>query len=95
MLEAQKCRFVREVAGFLGIELLYLPSYSPHLNLIERLWRFVRHEWLYSKYYEDFADFKSAIADCIENANTEHQEKLESLLSWNFQSFKKVQISTV
>ncbi|WP_237743495.1 IS630 family transposase, partial [Pleurocapsa sp. PCC 7319] len=44
----QKCRFVKDVAGFLGIELLYLPSYSPHLNLIERLWRFVRHECLYS-----------------------------------------------
>lgn len=91
----QKCQFIKDVAGFLGIELLYLPSYSPHLNLIERLWRFVRNECLYSKYYEDFVDFKSAIADCIKQANTKHQEKLSSLLSWNFQSFKKVQISTV
>ncbi len=91
----QKCQFVKDVAGFLGIELLYLPSYSPHLNLIERLWRFVRHECLYSRYYEDFASFRTAIADCLGKANTEHQEKLERLLSWNFQSFKKVQISTV
>ena len=91
----QKCQFIKDVAGFLGIELLYLPSYSPHLNLIERLWRFVRNQCLYSKYYENFADFKSAIADCMEQANTKHQEKLSSLLSWNFQSFKKVQISTV
>lgn len=91
----QKCQFIKDVASFLGIELLYLPSYSPHLNLIERLWRFVRNECLYSKYYEDFASFKSAIADCIEQTNTKHKEKLESLLSWNFQSFKKVQISTV
>jgi transposase len=91
----QKCQFVMDVAGFLGIELLYLPSYSPHLNLIERLWRFVRHECLYSKYYEDFVSFKNAIADCIEKANTEHKDKLESLLSWNFQSFKKVHISSI
>lgn len=91
----QKCKFVEDVAGFLGIELLYLPSYSPHLNLIERLWRFVRNECLYSKYYEDFASFKSAIAECIDKTNTEHKEKLDSLLSWNFQSFKKVHISTV
>ena len=90
MLEAQKCQFVNDVAGFLGIELLYLPSYSPHLNLIERLWRFVRNECLYSKYYEDFADFQAAIANCLETTNTEHKDKLESLLSWNFQSFKKV-----
>jgi len=34
----------------LGIELFYLPAYSPNLNLIERLWRFVKKEVLYSKY---------------------------------------------
>ena len=33
----QKCKMVWELAEFLGIELLYLPSYSPNLNLIERL----------------------------------------------------------
>ncbi len=91
----QKCQFVKDIAAFLGIELLYLPSYSPHLNLIERLWRFVRNECLYSKYYENFADFQSAIADCLEKTNTEHKKKLATLLSWNFQSFQKVQISAV
>jgi len=91
----QKCKLVHAYAAYLGIELLYLPSYSPHLNLIERLWRFVRKESLYAKYYQDFTDFKQAIEECIETANTEHKEKLETLLSWNFQSFEKVQISTV
>lgn len=91
----QKCKFVTDVAGFLGIELLYLPSYSPHLNLIERLWRFVRKECLYSKYYEDFDAFKHAISECLEKANTEHQEQLERLLSWNFQSFREVKILAV
>lgn len=91
----QKCRFVEDVAYFLGIELLYLPSYSPHLNLIERLWKFVRNECLYSTYYENFESFKAAIAECLEKANTGHKAKLESLLSWNFQSFKKVQLLAV
>lgn len=91
----QKCKLVHAYAAYLGIELLYLPSYSPHLNLIERLWRFVRKECLYAKYYQNFADFKQAIEEHIETANTEHKEKLETLLSWNFQSFEKVQISTV
>ncbi|NET48874.1 MAG: IS630 family transposase [Merismopedia sp. SIO2A8] len=91
----QKCPFVKDVAYFLGIELLYLPSYSPHLNLIERLWKFVRNECLYSTYYENFESFKAAIAGCLEKANTDHREKLESLLRWNFQSFKKVHILTV
>jgi transposase len=91
----QKCALVQAYAASLGIELLYLPSYSPHLNLIERFWRFVRKECLYSKYYASFTDFKRAIVSCISSAHTEHRDELETLLSWNFQSFKKVQISSV
>ncbi|MHC4736419.1 MAG: IS630 family transposase [Planctomycetota bacterium] len=91
----QKCKLVWAYAAVLNIELLYLPSYSPHLNLIERLWRFVKKECLYAKYYQNFADFKQAIEKCIETANSKHKNKLETLLSWNFQSFEKVQISTV
>ncbi len=91
----QKCEVVLQHAAALGIELLYLPAYSPHLNLIERLWRFVRKECLYSKYYPKFDRFKQAIADCIQTAHTKHRDELEPLLSWNFQSFEKVQISTV
>jgi len=91
----QKCSLVLHHAAALGIELLFLPSYSPHLNLIERLWRYVRKECLYSKYYPKFDGFKQALADCIQNAHTQHQDELETLLSWNFQSFEKVKISTV
>ncbi len=83
----QKCELVLQHAAALGIELLYLPSYSPHLNLIERLWRFVRKECLYSKYYPKFDGFKQALADCIQNAHTKHKDELETLLSWNFQSY--------
>ncbi|MBE7474992.1 MAG: transposase [Anaerolineales bacterium] len=75
--------------------IVVLPAYSPQLNLIERLWRFVRKECLYSKYYADFATFKQAIATCIETAHTEHREELDTLLAWNFQSFKKVQFLPV
>ena len=38
----QKCALVFEKAQALNIELLYLPPYSPNLNLIERLWKFVK-----------------------------------------------------
>jgi hypothetical protein len=79
----------------LGIELCYLPSYSPQLNLIERLWKFIRNECLYSKYYANFADFKAAISNCIATANTDKKEKLDSLLTLNFQTFKKVQVLAV
>jgi len=33
----QRCALVQSVANSLGIELLYLPPYSPNLNLIERV----------------------------------------------------------
>jgi transposase len=87
----QKCAAVFELANQLGITLVYLPSYSPHLNLIERLWRFVRKECLYSKYYADFPSFKSAISSLIDSAHINKYEQLKSLMSWKFQSFKKVQ----
>jgi transposase len=61
----QKCRIVAELAASLQIELLYLPAYSPNLNLIERWWKFVKKTCLYSKYYAHFADFKQAISDCL------------------------------
>jgi transposase len=91
----QRCSLVQGFAANLGIELLFLPSYSPNLNLIERFWRFVKKKCLYSKSYSNFMDFKTAIAQCIQQAPFEDSEKLESLLAWNFQSFQKVNISTV
>lgn len=48
----QKTWLVRVAAQWLDIELLYLPPYSPNLNLIERLWKFVKKEALASRYLE-------------------------------------------
>ena len=91
----QKCQLVFGLANALDIELLYLPAYSPNLNLIERLWKFIRNECLYSKYYAEFDDFKSAIDTCIQKANTTHKKSLETLLSLKFQTFKNVQLLDV
>ena len=91
----QKCQIVQDLAKSLDIELLYLPSYSPNLNLIERLWKFVKKQCLYSKYYENFTLFQEAISTCVENAHNTHKKELDSLLTLRFQSFKKTQIITV
>jgi len=58
----QRCALVMEKAKSLNIELCFLPSYSPNLNLIERVWKFVKKNCLYSKYYEEFPAFKAAIS---------------------------------
>lgn len=85
----QKCKIVATLADKLNIELLFLPPYSPNLNLIERLWKFVKKEVLYSKYYSNFSGFKRAISDCLNQTHTAHKKKLDSLLTLKFQSFKK------
>jgi transposase len=87
----QRCALVQSVADSLGIELLYLPAYSPNLNLIERLWKFVKKQCLYSKYYADFAAFTRAIEECLANTQTTHKSALSSLLTLNFQSFREAQ----
>jgi transposase len=86
----QKCAVVQALAVSLGIELLYLPSYSPNLNLIERLWRFVRVESLNSTYYERFEDFRAAIDGCLDGLGTVHKGEMETLMTHKFQLFEDV-----
>ena len=45
------------------LELVYLPTYSPHLNLIERLWRLMRSQVTRNRFYESL----SALADVAVN----------------------------
>ena len=87
----QKCRIVRETAARLDIELLYIPPYSPNLNLIERLWKFVKKKCRRSKYYDEFEQFKAVISDCLSRTHTIHREELQTLLTLKFQTFKKAQ----
>jgi transposase len=91
----QKCQVVTALAASLQIELLYLPAYSPNLNLIERLWKFVKKTCLYSKYYANFHDFKQAISTCLAQTHTTYKKELDSLLTLKFQTFKESQIMAV
>jgi len=86
----QRCQLVRDHAKSLGIELEFLPSYSPNLNLIERYWKWVKKRCLYSKYYPDFAAMKSEILNRINRGHQEDKDELASLLAWNFQTFNNV-----
>ena len=88
----QKCALVQELARSLGIELLYLPAYSPNLNLIERLWKWVKKQCLYGKYYPTSADFQAAIQQCLAQAHSDHLAELESLLTLKFQTFTEVPV---
>jgi transposase len=88
----QRNTVVQTLAASLGIELLYLPSYSPNLNLIERLWRFVKRQALYGRYHATFANFQTAIQDTLSQVSTKHKDKLASLMTLNFQVFDNVSL---
>jgi transposase len=88
----QKCALVKTVAANLNIELCFLPATSPNLNLMERLWKFVKTQCLYSKYYPDFAPFKQAIIDCLGQTQLRHKAALDSVLTLKFQTFEKAQV---
>jgi transposase len=88
----QRCEPVKRLAQDLRIELLYLPAYSPNLNLIERLWKFVKKQCLSCRYYEDFSRFKAAVVRCLEGVEGEHKAAIASLLSLDFQTFEEPQV---
>lgn len=88
----QRCGLVQQTAAHLNIELLFLPAYSPQFNLIERFWKLVKKCCLHARYYPTFPDFKKSIVHFIETAHVDKKDRLKSLLTFNFQSFKEVKI---
>lgn len=64
-------------------KIIYRPPYAPNLNLIERLWKYLRKEVISSQFFEHFAEFRKAVLDFFKNIK-EHQQVLESLLTFKF-----------
>ena len=88
----QRCYAVQALARSLKIELLFLPSYSPNLNLIERVWKFVKKESLGARVMSSYEEFTDAIDDCLGKLSTTHKAQMNSLLTLEFQTFKDVSV---
>jgi transposase len=73
----------QEVAADLGIELMYLPPYSPNLNLIERLWKFFKKKIMKNKYYPNFKEFEKQVTTFFKDFD-DYKDELKSLLTLNF-----------
>lgn len=72
------------------IILIHLPAYSPNLNLIERLWKYLRKEVINGCYYEQFCSFKAAIVSFFDKID-QHQEALSKFIGQKFRYFDLTQ----
>jgi transposase len=65
--------------------LLFLPPYSPNLNLIERVWKLVKGKCLRNEYFESFSSFRDSIDSFLISLQNEKRNLLKSLVTENFQ----------
>jgi transposase len=83
----QHCKAVIDHAAAVGVELIFLPTYSPNLNLIERLWKFTKAEVLNAAYHSSFPSFMDAIDTCVHSTHTIHKKRIDLLISDKVQFF--------
>jgi transposase len=78
-----RSRWLKKMLKGTKIKLIFLPSYSPNLNLIERYWKFFKQKVLNNRYYETFEEFKQACKNFFRKRK-KYLPELQSLLSENF-----------
>lgn len=85
----QHCDYVKELAKTLGIHLVFLPPYSPNLNLIERVWRYIKKDVLGTHYYDCAKKFHEAIETSLFEINHSHDRMadMRTLITPRFQTF--------
>ena len=88
----QKCKLVTELAAELKINLEFLPSYSPNLNLIERLWKFVKAQ-IRTVNYTNFKEFKAVIDEALESTTKEKKPEIDRIIGEKVQLFKLKEVA--
>ena len=88
ILDNARYHYSQDVRDYLEtaprIQLVFLPTYSPELNLIERLWKFFKKKVLYNQYYEDLKSFRQASIHFFSHIE-EHEDELRSLMDGGFE----------
>ena len=77
---SKKVKMKEEQWNEKGLFLFFLPTYSPHLNLIEILWRKIKYEWLQADDYLSAKKLKVAIYNII----TKYDDEFSINFSMNF-----------
>ena len=83
----QTCNLVKRTS-----QLLFLPIYSPNLNLIERVWKFVKSKLLGAAYIDSFQDYSNNISAFIDALDSDNLTKMNSIVNENFQLFHNCHI---
>ncbi|HOJ64728.1 MAG TPA: transposase [Spirochaetota bacterium] len=86
--KSNKSKLFREYINNLTkveVKLIYLPPYSPNLNLIKRLWKYSK-KIILTAYYKTFNEFKNKVIDFFENEikNQHHKDALKAFIGTNF-----------
>ena len=66
--------------------MVYLPAYSPNLNLIERFWKLVKKE-LSTTSFNMFSDYRKNIDLICESTHQERKAEMDSLIGEKVQLF--------
>ncbi len=83
-----RSKMVKEYLKNSRIRIVFIPPYSPNLNLIERLWKFYRKNILYDCCCKTFDEFRKTTMIFFTNIK-DYSDKLTSLLTENFQIIGK------
>ena len=78
---------VEEIAEKLNIKLLFLPVASPNLNIIERLWKFIKSKFLKNRIFVHLDELESALVNALKTLKNKHKKELGTLLTRKFQRF--------
>ncbi len=80
--------FVKNYIAKSKINLVFLPAYSPNLNLMERVWGLLKRQLMSNSFYETFSDFKDSIKNFFKKTlKTKKEEWLMPIINDEFQYF--------
>jgi transposase len=55
-----------------GLTIFFLPTYSPELNIIEILWRFIKYQWMEIDAYESWSSLVNAVENIFIKFGSEY-----------------------
>jgi transposase len=76
-----------------GLRIFHLPPYSPHLNIIETLWRKIKYEWLKPGDYDSWEKLIKALENILTSVGKDFKIMFGELT--HFKKFKSEKVSII